>query len=224
MRGISVKIWNSFNKKAMKLEKQKRISRFYLPIKRLIDLLGSLGGLILLSPPFLMIALAIKIGSKGPILYRQERVGQEGRIFAFYKFRTMYLETDRESHNRYLNDIRHHGPVFKMKNDPRITPVGRVLRKMSLDELPILINVLKGDMSLVGPRPPIPYELGKYEDWHLKRLNAKPGITGLWQVSGRDITTFNEMVMLDIEYIENQSISLDLKILFKTACEVFKFH
>jgi lipopolysaccharide/colanic/teichoic acid biosynthesis glycosyltransferase len=208
----------------MKLETQKKTSSFYFPIKRLIDIWVSMSGLILFSPLLLMIALAIKIGSKGPILYWQERVGQEGRTFAFYKFRTMFLETDRESHNRYLNYIRYHGPVFKRESDPRITPVGKILRKTAMDELPQLLNVLKGDMSLVGPRPPIPWELERYEEWHLKRLSAKPGITGLWQVSGRETTTFDEMVKIDIEYIENRSISLDLKIIFNTICEVFKFH
>lgn len=224
MHGIFDKIWNPFNKKVMKLENQKRISHFYLFVKRLIDFVVSFSGLILLSPLFLIIALAIQISSKGPILYKQVRVGQGGRKFAIFKFRTMFLEADEKSRNEFLNVIRYHGPVFKMNSDPRVTRVGRFLRKMALDELPQLINVLKGDMSLVGPRPPIPYELEKYKEWHLERLKVKPGLTGLWQVSGSRVSTFDEMVRLDIEYIENQSILLDSKILFKTFWEVLKFH
>ena len=202
-------------------------------IKRSLDIIGALVGIILFSPVMLVIAILIKTTSCGPILFRQERMGFLGKTFTFLKFRSMYTDCSEDRHREYVtklikNEINpaHQEldckPVFKMNDDPRVTPFGYFLRKSSLDELPQLINVLKGDMSLVGPRPPIPYEVEKYENWHFRRvLEVKPGITGLWQVEGRSSTTFNEMVRLDIAYVNNFSLWLDLKILFKTIWVVF---
>jgi len=182
--------------------------------------------LTLLSPLWLLIALLIKLDSRGPVFYKQERVGMDGRIFLFYKFRSMQVGSDdtphREYQRAYINgrpdsnlgdDDR---PVFKLRTDDRITRVGSLVRKTSLDELPQLFNVVRGDMSIVGPRPPIPYEVENYQLWHRKRLDMKPGITGLWQVSGRNRLPFDEMVRMDLYYIENWSLLLDIKIVLQT--------
>lgn len=196
--------------------------------KRAIDVAGSLMALIFLAPVFLIIAAAVKFSSEGPVLFRQTRIGQYGRTFTFLKFRSMYVNCDSALHKEYvtryisgdkaIKQADETGKqVFKITKDPRITPIGRFLRKSSLDELPQFFNVLRGDMSLVGPRPPVPYEFEKYNPWHRRRVvEAKPGITGRWQISGRSKTTFDEMVRLDIQYIDEASIWLDLKILIKT--------
>lgn len=195
-------------------------------LKLVMDLVLSCAGLVLLSPLFLLIALCIKIDSKGPVLYKQERVGRDGKRFMFYKFRSMRWGSDEVTHRNYVKDLINGAvpyangtdktQVFKVMDDPRITRVGRFLRKTSIDELPQLINVVKGEMSLVGPRPPIPYEVEEYKDWHRKRLTVKPGLTGLWQVNGRSMLTFDQMVELDIQYIENWSIWVDVKVLAST--------
>lgn len=196
-------------------------------LKRTFDLVVSALSIILLLPFWLLIALLIKLDSKGPVFYTQERVGMDGRLFLLYKFRTMVANADSELHREYQrafiagraeanlgNDQK---PTYKLFADPRITRVGKFLRKTSLDEVPQLLNVLLGDMSVVGPRPPIPYEVEAYELWHRKRLDMKPGVTGLWQVSGRNRLTFEEMVRLDLFYIENWSLLLDLKIILRTG-------
>ncbi|UCH78117.1 MAG: sugar transferase [Candidatus Coatesbacteria bacterium] len=184
-------------------------------LKRGLDIAGSLGGIVVLFPLWFLIVILIKIDSKGPIFYRQDRLGKDGRPFRIFKFRSMVVGA-----HEMLPELAEYnemdGPIFKIKKDPRVTRVGRLLRKFSLDEFPQLLNVLKGDMSLVGPRPPIPEEVEKYERWQLKRLTVPQGLTGLWQVSGRNLLTFEEMVRLDIYYIENWSLWLDLKILLKT--------
>jgi lipopolysaccharide/colanic/teichoic acid biosynthesis glycosyltransferase len=196
-------------------------------MKRVMDIAGSLPALILTSPLLLLIAIVIKLTSKGPILYRQERVGQYGRKFTFLKFRSMYVNNNHAIHREYVKSLilgsaaqQRNGngsAAYKLTNDPRITAAGRMLRKTSLDELPQFLNVLKGEMSLVGPRPPIPYEVADYDIWHRRRLLAvKPGITGLWQVKGRNRTTFDEMVRLDLQYAKSWSVWLDLKILLQT--------
>jgi lipopolysaccharide/colanic/teichoic acid biosynthesis glycosyltransferase len=190
-------------------------------MKRVIDIAGSLTALICLSPLFLAIAIAVKLSSPGPVFFRQKRLGLLGRQFVFLKFRSMYAGNDPEIHKKYVESLiqkKHDSAgVYKIKNDPRITRLGGFLRKFSLDELPQFLNVLRGNMSLVGPRPPIPYELEKYLTWHKRRvLEIKPGITGLWQIYGRSRTTFDEMVRLDIRYINQQSLMLDLKILLQT--------
>jgi lipopolysaccharide/colanic/teichoic acid biosynthesis glycosyltransferase len=174
-----------------------------------------------------LVALLIKIDSKGPILYAQERVGMDGRIFLVYKFRTMRMNADSEIHREYqrkfiagaaeANVGDADSPAYKLRDDPRITGVGRILRRFSLDEVPQLFNVLRGDMSVVGPRPPIPYEVEAYELRHRRRLDMKPGLTGLWQVSGRNRLPFEEMVKLDLFYIENWSLLFDLKIILRTV-------
>lgn len=195
-------------------------------LKRSSDLLiASIASLIAL-PFSLLFALLIKLDSKGPVFYKQERVGMDGRVFLFYKFRTMRSDTDDASHREFQRQYiagqpeiklaRDGRPVYKLQADPRITRTGRWLRRLSLDELPQLLNVLRGDMSVVGPRPPIPYEVEEYELWHRKRLDMKPGMTGLWQVSGRNRLPFDEMVRLDLFYIENWSLLLDLKIILRT--------
>ena len=202
-------------------------------VKRLSDIVISLVAIVILSPLLAIVSLLVKTGSRGPVMFRQERVGMDGRIFLCYKFRTMYSDADeaihREAYRKNIEggDDANAGddakPVFgKVKDDPRITAVGRWLRRSSMDELPQLFNVLKGDMSIVGPRPPIPYEVADYELWHRKRLDMKPGITGLWQVSGRNRLTFDEMVRTDLYYIENWSLWLDLKIILLTLPAVWR--
>ncbi len=203
-------------------------------IKRIMDITGSLLGLILLSPLFIIIPVLIKISSKGPVLYKQKRTGLFGKDFTFLKFRSMWTGCKETDHRNYIKNLISNGSgqnqgsvgtdeniLFKMANDDRITPIGKFLRKTSLDELPQFINVLKGDMSLVGPRPPIPYEREEYEIWHMKRIiKMKPGITGLWQVEGRSSCSFDDMVRLDLTYIKNWSIWLDIKIILKTPWAV----
>lgn len=209
-------------------------ARVEYPLKRSLDVIGALLALLLFSPLMLLTALLIKTTSSGPIIFKQERLGQKGRSFTFYKFRSMYVNNDDQIHREYvtqlikgdldkINQGSLEKPLYKIKTDPRVTWVGEIIRKTSIDELPQLFNVLKGEMSLVGPRPPLPYEADNYQSWHLKRiLDAKPGITGLWQVEGRSKTTFDEMVRMDIRYIRSCSLLLDLKILFKTIKVVLR--
>jgi len=190
-------------------------------IKTIIDYIGSIILIILLSPVFLLISVIIRLTSKGPVIFEQKRSGLNGRNFRFYKFRTMIEKAEDakgllEKHNEM------DGPVFKMSNDPRTTSFGRFLRKSSLDELPQLFNVLRGEMSLVGPRPPIPSEVKEYEIWQMRRLSMKPGLTCLWQVHGRNKIKFDEWMALDLKYIDNWSLGLDLTILLKTFYVVLK--
>lgn len=208
----------------------KRASRL---VKRAMDIIGSLLALTFGLPVFLAIALSIKLTSKGPILFRQERVGRYGERFTFLKFRSMYVANDQTIHQEYVKrliagtvgDDHANGSAisaYKLKNDPRITPIGKLLRKTSMDELPQFWNVLNGQMSLVGPRPPVPYEFECYDIWHKRRvLSAKPGITGLWQVAGRSRVTFADMVRLDIEYAQSWTPWMDVKILLQTPRAVF---
>jgi lipopolysaccharide/colanic/teichoic acid biosynthesis glycosyltransferase len=198
-------------------------------MKRVMDIAGSVLLLLLFSPVFAIIAVAIKLTSQGPVLFGQERMGQFGKRFKFLKFRSMYLNNAPKIHQEYIQQFIAGGKeeagqakseaptVYKITNDPRVTPVGRFLRKTSLDELPQFWNVLIGEMSLVGPRPPVPYEFEIYQHWHRRRvLEVQPGITGLWQVSGRSRTTFDEMVRLDLQYRKSWSLWLDIKILLAT--------
>ncbi|MRR05850.1 MAG: sugar transferase [Deltaproteobacteria bacterium] len=215
------------------LDNQTRRYGFFF--KRAIDIIGSSLALLLLSPVLCFISLLILATSKGPVLFRQERLGQFGKKFIFLKFRSMHVNSDDAIHREYVkklitentaseeNSNGAQGPVYKIRNDPRITPVGEFLRKTSLDELPQLLNVLRGEMSLVGPRPPIQYEFENYDIWHRYRLlKVKPGITGLWQVTGRSSTTFDDMVRLDLKYIQEWSLWLDFKILLLTPLAVIK--
>jgi exopolysaccharide biosynthesis polyprenyl glycosylphosphotransferase len=189
--------------------------------KRLFDIVGSLVGMMILIGLYPFIALALKFTSKGPIMFKQVRVGKNGKRFILYKFRSMYMDAEkRKKELAALNELK--GAAFKMKNDPRITPLGKILRKLSLDELPQFLNVLKGEMSLVGTRPPTPDEVRQYSQWHFRRISIRPGITGLWQVSGRNkITDFDEIVKLDLKYIDTWSLWRDIVIIFKTVGVVF---
>lgn len=188
---------------------------FQLLLKRLIDFSASLVGLVVLSPLFLVVSIVIKMTSPGPVFFSQDRVGMNQRRFQLYKFRSMVKDADaRKSELQHLNEV--DGPAFKMENDPRVTKIGKFIRKTSIDELPQLFNVLKGEMSLVGPRPPLPNEVSKYEWLFRRRLSVKPGITCVWQISGRSDTSFEEWMSMDKEYVENWSLWLDFKILLKT--------
>ncbi len=190
-------------------------------VKRVIDIVGALAGILLTSPLCLVAALAIKLGSPGPVFFVQRRCGLRGRTFPFIKFRTMYVDAEaRLGELRQYNETT--GPVFKMKHDPRVTRVGQVLRKYSIDELPQLVNVLLGHMSLVGPRPPIPDETTSYDLSERRRLSVRPGLTCLWQISGRSQLSFEEWMRLDLEYIDNWSLWLDLRILLRTIPAVIR--
>ena len=192
-----------------------------LAIKVVIDYVGAVLGLIITSPLWLVIAILIKMTSKGAVIFSQERLGKNGRRFRVYKFRTMVENAEElKAGLEDMNEV--DGPVFKMKKDPRITRVGAFLRRTSLDELPQLLNIIKGEMSLVGPRPPVPQEVVKYEIWQRRRLSMKPGITCIWQVSGRNEVGFDEWMAMDLEYIDNWSLILDIKLLFKTVREVLR--
>jgi exopolysaccharide biosynthesis polyprenyl glycosylphosphotransferase len=183
--------------------------------KRALDIVGALVALVLSAPVMAVLALLIRLESRGPVFYKSVRIGRGGRAFTFYKLRSMVLDADRKRHTiAHMNEA--DGPVFKIARDPRITRIGRFLRSTSLDEIPQFFNVLIGDMSLVGPRPPIPGEVSQYEPWQLRRLDVRPGITCLWQISGRSRIGFHEWMRLDLEYIKHQSPGLDLKILLRT--------
>ena len=218
------------------LPEEKKARRVDLALKRCFDIVGSMLGLIILAPLFALIAVLIKLTSEGPVFFRQVRVGRYGREFTLLKFRTMEDSSKSTLHEDYVrrfisgkaclgeNELAQ-APVYKLVDDPRVIRVGKFLRRSSLDELPQLFNVLRGEMSLVGPRPPIPYECDVYKSWHRRRvLEAKPGITGLWQVDGRSQTTFDEMVRLDLRYARSWSLWLDLKILLKTPGAVLSGH
>jgi len=201
-----------------------RNARFFSGLKRLMDVAMTVPLLVLLMPLFMVIALAVKLDSKGPVFYRAEAVGEGGRRFRMLKFRSMQVNGEHDIHKNFVTKFikgeirreqRENG-VLKITEDPRVTRVGRILRKLSLDELPQLINVLKGEMSLIGPRPCLPYEYELYKDWHRKRNSVRPGITGLWQVAGRSEVSFEEMILLDLYYIYNRNLMMDINIFFET--------
>ncbi len=216
------------------LDKSFKARRIQNVLKRGMDIVGSLFGILLSLPLMFGAALAIKMTSPGPIIFKQYRFGRKGGRFLFYKFRSMQWNVDDKIHREYvanliegnldkINQGDAERRLYKMKSDPRVTTIGKIIRKTSIDELPQFFNVLKGEMSLVGPRPPLPYEVEKYEPWHLRRiLEVKPGITGLWQVDGRSTTSFNDMVRLDLRYAQNWSLWLDIKILLKTVRAVIR--
>jgi exopolysaccharide biosynthesis polyprenyl glycosylphosphotransferase len=216
------------------LDSRDRARRAAIVVKRMMDIVGSLVAFVLFAPLFLAIAVAIKLTSKGPVFFRQERIGQYGKPFVLLKFRSMHINNDTSVHkqwfeNFYSGKAQRHPSTgsngngsFKLPNDPRVTRMGKLLRRTSMDELPQFFNVLKGEMSLVGPRPPIGYEVDAYQAWHRGRiLQAKPGITGLWQVNGRSRVAFDDMVRLDLTYARTWSIWLDIQILLKTPAAVF---
>lgn len=200
-------------------------------VKRAIDLTGALVGGLLLSPVLITIALLIRLGSRGPVLYRQERVGRGGKVFHFYKFRSMVVNNDEQLHREYLEKLVKGGEeasrdsegqkIYKLVDDPRVTPIGGFLRRTSLDELPQLWNILKGEMSLVGPRPCLSYEWDLHKEWQKRRLDVTPGLTGLWQVTGRSRVPFDDMVLLDLYYIAHWSIGLDVELILRTVPVMF---
>jgi lipopolysaccharide/colanic/teichoic acid biosynthesis glycosyltransferase len=223
--GADVKLYPEIHEETSK----KRGSKI---LKRSVDVAGSAFLLVILAPILALIALTIKLTSRGPVIFKQQRLGQFGKRFEFLKFRTMYVNNDPGVHREYVQKFiagkadatKTQGApgVYKITNDPRVTPLGRFLRKTSLDELPQFWNVLRGEMSLVGPRPPVSYEFEVYDFWHRRRvLEVKPGVTGLWQVSGRSRTCFDDMVRLDLRYSQEWSLWLDLKILLATPLAVF---
>ncbi|PYU29757.1 MAG: glycosyl transferase [Acidobacteria bacterium] len=225
--------WIGDSKLYPELQPRLAKKRVHLALKRVIDVAGSTALLFLALPFLAAIALLVKLTSKGPVLYEQERLGQFGARFKCLKFRTMYTDCDAKIHREYVQQFiagnaqsAHAGDsqkaLYKITGDPRVTPIGRILRKTSLDEFPQFWNVLRGEMSLVGPRPPVPYEFEVYDVWHRRRvLELKPGVTGLWQVSGRNRTRFDEMVRLDLRYSQKWSLWLDLKILLATPWAMF---
>jgi len=200
--------------------KKKESKIIYNFLKRTIDVVASLCGLILLSPLLLVIGILIRSDSKGPIIFAQKRVGLKGKEFKMYKFRSMVVNAE-ELKDKLKENNEMSGPMFKMKDDPRITKIGKFIRKTSIDELPQLINVLKGDMSLVGPRPSLPKEVKEFEPWMLERLEVKPGLTCYWQVMGRNSIDFEDWMKLDIRYVNERSLGVDIKLIFKTFLVLF---
>ena len=192
----------------------------YKVSKRALDVFASLLGLILLSPILFIVVVMIKLDSKGPVIFKQKRVGLNGKEFYMYKFRSMVVNAE-ELKEKLAAQNEMSGPMFKMKEDPRVTRVGKFIRKTSLDELPQLINVIKGDMSLVGPRPSLPNEVKEFEPWMLKRLDVKPGLTCFWQVSGRNDIDFEDWMKLDIKYVNEKSFFLDIKLILRTVLVLF---
>jgi lipopolysaccharide/colanic/teichoic acid biosynthesis glycosyltransferase len=219
-RGTELELSRTDLEWAQYLGAEKEFS-FYEVCKRWMDIIGALLGLVFFSWLFLIVAIWIKIEDpKGPVFFRQTRVGRYGKPFTIYKFRSMVQGAEQMLDQiRHLNEI--DGHMFKIRNDPRVTRIGRILRKTSIDELPQFVNVLKGDMSLVGPRPPLPSEVEEYSSRHRRRLLVTPGCTGLWQISGRNRLSFEQMVELDLEYIRRRCIALDLKIILKTVLVLF---
>lgn len=212
MEGIKIELEN--------IEENKESLKFYEICKRGIDIIGAGSGLLLLSPVIAIVACAVKFTSKGPIFFSQKRVGKNGQLFDMYKFRSMVVNAE-ELKEKLAHQNEMSGPMFKMKDDPRVTNVGKFIRKTSLDELPQLWNVLKGDMSLVGPRPSLPKEVKQFEKWMYKRLTVKPGLTCYWQVSGRNNIDFEDWMKLDISYVEDRNLWIDIKLIFKTVFVLF---
>ena len=202
------------------IEIERKESAIYNMSKRTLDIIASTLGLIILSPILLVVAILIKLESKGPAIFSQKRIGLNKKEFKMYKFRSM-VQNAEELKEKLAKENEMSGPMFKMKNDPRVTKVGRFIRKTSIDELPQLINVLKGEMSLVGPRPSLPKEVSKFEPWMLRRLSVKPGLTCYWQVSGRNNIDFEDWMKLDLQYVNDRSFWLDLKLILKTATVLF---
>ena len=201
------------------LEIRKKI---YKVLKRIADIIGGIIGLILLSPVFLILAICIKIDSKGPVIFAHKRIGKKGKEFNMYKFRSMYENAEEMIENFNEEQKREWQENFKLENDPRITKVGKFLRKTSLDELPQIVNIIKGDLSIIGPRPVIGEELEKYGKNKEKFLSITPGLTGYWQANGRSNTTYEERMQMELYYIDNQSLRLDIKVFFKTIVSVIK--
>jgi exopolysaccharide biosynthesis polyprenyl glycosylphosphotransferase len=199
---------------------ERKESTLYKVSKRALDVIASFLGLVILSPILSIVAILIKLESKGPAIFAQSRIGLNGKEFKMYKFRSM-VQNAEELKEKLAKQNEMSGPMFKIKNDPRVTKVGKFIRKTSIDELPQLLNILKGDMTLVGPRPSLPREVEKFESWMLKRLEVKPGLTCYWQVSGRNNIDFYEWMKLDLKYVNDMSFWLDIKLIFKTVAVLF---
>ena len=197
-----------------------RSNILYEVIKRIIDIVASFTGLIVLSPLMLVVSILIKLESKGEVIFKQKRVGLNGKEFYMYKFRSMVINAE-ELKEQLESQNEMSGPMFKIKDDPRITKIGKFIRKTSIDELPQLINVIKGDMSLVGPRPSLPNEVKKFEQWMMERLEVKPGLTCIWQISGRNNIDFEDWMKLDIKYVDERNTVIDIKLIFKTFFVLF---
>jgi len=212
MSNINIDINVEANKKESKI-----IYEFF---KRSLDIIASICGLILLSPVLLIVSILIKMESKGPVFFMQKRIGLNGKEFNMYKFRSMVINAE-ELKEKLKDKNEMSGPMFKIKDDPRITKIGKFIRKTSIDELPQLVNVLKGEMSLVGPRPSLPNEVKEFEKWMLRRLDVKPGITCYWQVMGRNKIGFEDWMKLDVKYVKDRSFWLDMKLIFKTFFVLF---
>ncbi|WP_326511608.1 sugar transferase [Clostridium intestinale] len=209
------------NLKENQLDIERKENKFiYNSVKRFIDIFCSFIGIIFLSPVFIIVGAIIKLDSKGPVIFSQKRVGKGGKEFKMYKFRSMVVNAE-ELKKKLVHQNEMSGPMFKMKDDPRITKIGKFIRKTSIDELPQLINVLKGEMSLVGPRPSLPKEVAEFEPWMMRRLDVKPGLTCYWQVSGRNNIDFDDWMKLDIKYVQDRSVKLDIKLIFKTFFVLF---
>ncbi|SCN23751.1 putative undecaprenyl-phosphate N-acetylgalactosaminyl 1-phosphate transferase [Clostridium sp. N3C] len=206
--------------KNCKLNIKHQKSLAYFAVKRFFDIFFSMLGIVVLSPLMLITAIAIKLDSKGPVFFSQQRVGKGGKLFKMYKFRSMVVDAE-ELKEKLMDKNEMSGPMFKMTNDPRITRVGKLIRKTSIDELPQLFNVIKGDMSLVGPRPNLPSEVAQFNEYHKLKLLAKPGLTCYWQVMGRNSIGFEDWMKLDIKYIEERNLWVDLKLIFKTFFVLF---
>ena len=203
----------------LKFENKQNL-RVYEIFKRIIDIIGAGLGLILLSPIIAIVTCAVKFTSKGPVFFSQKRVGKNGELFEMYKFRSMVVNAEELKEN--LEDQNEmSGPMFKIKDDPRVTKVGKFIRKTSIDELPQLWNILKGDMSLVGPRPSLPKEVEQFDNWMFKRLSVRPGLTCYWQVSGRNNIDFEDWMKLDVKYVEERNLWIDIKLIFKTVFVLF---
>lgn len=202
------------------LKEQMEHREVYEFLKRAVDIICSLIGLLVLMPILVIVVILIRIESKGSIIFSQDRVGKDGIVFKMYKFRSMVVNAE-VLKKQLTNENERTGPMFKIKNDPRITKVGRIIRKTSIDELPQLVNILKGEMSIVGPRPSLPDEVKEFEGWMLKRLNVKPGLTCYWQVAGRNDIEFNEWMELDVKYVKERDFLIDVKLILKTFLVLF---
>ena len=198
-----------------KFEDNVKGKEVYKIIKRCLDIILSLLAIVILSPIILIVAVLIKLESKGPVIFSQERVGLNGKTFKIYKLRSMVINAEEVKKN-LIEKNEMSGPMFKMKNDPRITRIGKFIRKTSIDELPQLVNIIKGDMSLVGPRPSLPEEISEFEPWMLERLIVRPGLTCYWQVMGRNNIDFEDWMKLDLDYVHNRCIRVDIELIFKT--------
>ncbi|AQM60246.2 multidrug MFS transporter [Clostridium baratii] len=220
MRGVDILERTNEHEERITLHEDDLKMELYYFFKRLIDVIGAFLGLVVLSPIILIISILIKLDSNGPILFSQDRVGKDKKVFKMYKFRSMVVNAE-ELKSKLKEQNEMSGPMFKMKEDPRVTKIGKFIRKTSIDELPQLINVIKGEMSLVGPRPSLPKEVEQFEPWMMERFQVKPGLTCYWQVYGRNDIDFEDWMKLDIKYVQERNIFIDLKLIFKTVFVLF---